>query len=81
MAAPIATGSCESCGNTGVNYGGVSDYEGVPIGTTYSGATYGNTAYVGPINGSSVPTEYRPVATSYVPTTTRMEPIAAKRAN
>lgn len=70
-AAPVASGGCESCGSAGnMNYGG---YE--QIGDAYEVQT-GSPYTVGP-------------ATSYVqpsypagqPTTSRMEPITAKRAN
>ncbi len=88
--APPATGGCESCGaNGGANYGGydqVIDSQDAVIGSSYGGSPYSSTVYAGPINGSTVygtavPSDARPVSTTYAPTTTRMEPIAAKRAN
>ncbi len=91
VAAPVATGGCESCGTAGgANYGGydqvIDSQNGVVVGSSYSGSPYSSTVYSGPVNGStvygsSIPTESRPVSTSYAPTTTRMEPVTAKRAN
>ena len=75
-AAPVA-GGCETCNGASVGYGGyegqvIDSYEGVPVGTTYNGTINGGT-----VVGSSTP--YAPP--QYQPATSRMEPIAAKRAN
>jgi len=86
-AASVASGGCDSCGTAGgAHYGGydghaIDSYEGVPVGTSYTGTNYGGVAYSGTTSGGVVPTEYRPTSTPYTPSTSRMEPIAAKKAN
>jgi hypothetical protein len=80
VAAPIASSGCDTCGTASASYGGyegqvIDSYDGTPISSTYNG-TINNGTIVG---GSQTfaPSGQPP----YQPVMSRMEPIAAKRAN